>query len=175
MPDVCLITNDGNKSCPCHDARNKVSHNAMYCGESSYEDLSCQRCEDMSPRFRVMAKRDLQETMMNECVCCKPKPPEPVKSGCEIPDTDSEEEQLAVVREERESLCEDDSSMKIGLYIKGTIFLILFSILSFILYKFSQSYSKSHEIMSIMFLLLLTLIIFEPKYFIPYMIINNIC
>ncbi|KAK0060271.1 hypothetical protein Bpfe_010458 [Biomphalaria pfeifferi] len=175
MPDACM-SQDCSRRCSCYehrDCRTRSTSHHNYCDESNNEEESRTRCE--SPRFKVMGKQELQESFMNECSCCckvKP-PPEPEKPGCEIPEPSSEEEdQIAVVREDP---CEDEGARKLGLYVKMAIFLIMFAALSFLLYRFLQSYSKAHEIMIVMFLLLITLILFEPKHFIPSLVMNNIC
>ncbi|CAL1531853.1 unnamed protein product [Lymnaea stagnalis] len=77
-----------------------------------------------------------------------------------------------------QSVCDDelddDFTFSTVTYFKGIFFILFISTLTIMIYKVSMSYTKSYEIMSVMVLLLLTLVIFEPPYFFPAWVVNSV-
>lgn len=124
----------------------------------------------MSPKFRIITPVCDKFNTKDDCLCQNSKSTFALRCGIEKPP----DELMLIKEEDCTNYCDSDPGISTIIIAKGLLFVLVFAGFIFMFYKVTLMYNKSHEILSVMFLLLITLLVFEPRYFFPSMVMNSV-
>ncbi|XP_059161522.1 uncharacterized protein LOC131944738 isoform X2 [Physella acuta] len=127
-------------------------------------------CPELSPKFRIITPVCDKFNTKDDCICQNSKSTFAMRCGKEKPP----DELMLIKEEDCANYCDSNPFISSIIVAKGILFVLVFAGLVYIFYKVTLMYNKSHEILSVLFLLLITLLVFEPRYFFPSMVMNSV-